>query len=190
MRAFVIFLALITTAFGVMTPTLYAQQAPPAGQHDDVTGLENQPGRGKTLTKEQWEEIRKKIETIKIWRLTEKLRLDTTTSAKLASLLGSFDQQRQGIIHEQMETMREMRVFLKAPNIDETKIKADLDKLEKNQHSLQELREKEYSELKNVLTIEQQARFLLFQQEFRRDIQRMISNARGNGRDRGSMAGQ
>ena len=43
MRAFVISLALITTAFSAMTPTLFAQQGPRAGQHDDMMGLENQP---------------------------------------------------------------------------------------------------------------------------------------------------
>lgn len=173
-----------------MTPTLFAQQGPRASQHDDMMGLENQPGRGNTLSEEQREEIRKKIETIRIWRLTEKLKLDTTTSAKLASLLSSFDQQRQRIVHEQMATMREMRVFLKSPKIDETRVKDDLDKLQKNQHSMQELRDKEFSELNDILTIEQQAQFLLFQQEFRHEIQRMILNARDRNRDRGPMAGQ
>lgn len=190
MRAFVISLALIITVFSAATPVLFAQQGPPARQHDDMMGLENQPGQGNPLSEEQREEIRKKIETIRIWRLTEKLRLDTTTSAKLASLLSSFDQQRQGIVHEQMATMREMRVLLKSPKIDETRIKTALDQLQKNQHSMQELRDKEYSGLKDILTIEQQARFLLFQQEFRHEIQSMISNARNNSRSKGPMAGQ
>ncbi|HYA88361.1 MAG TPA: periplasmic heavy metal sensor [Nitrospirota bacterium] len=190
MRAFLISLALITTIFSAMTPALFAQQSPPAGQHDDITGLEIQPGRGNPLSEEQREEIRKKIETIRIWRLTEKLNLDTTTSAKLASLLNSCDQQRQGIVKEQMATMREMRVLLRAPKIDETRIKTAIDKLQKYQRSLQELREKEYSGLKDILTIEQQARFLLFQQEFRHEIQRMISNARNNSRGKGPGAGQ
>ena len=86
--------------------------------------------------------------------------------------------------------MRELRVLLKAPKIDEISIKIDLDKLLKNQHAMQELRDKEYSGLKDILTIEQQARFVLFQQEFRHEIQRMIANARSGNRSRGPMAGQ
>jgi len=190
MRALIISLALLTAAFSTVTPTLFAQQGPPAGQHDDIMGLEKEPGRGNILSEEQREEIRKKIETIRIWRLTEKLKLDATTSARLASLLSSFSQQRQGIIQEQMTTMREMRVLLKAPKIDETRIKVALEKLQKNQHTMQELREKEYSGLRDILTVEQQAQFLLFQQEFRHEIQRMISNARNSGHGRGPMANQ
>ena len=49
--------------------------------------------------------------------------------------------------------MREMRVFLKSPKIDETRVKDDLDKLQKNQHSMQELRDKEFSGLNDILTI-------------------------------------
>lgn len=190
MRAFVISLALITTAFGAVTPALFAQQGPPAGQYDDMMGPENQPGRGNTLSEEKREEIRKKIETVRIWRLTEKLKLDTTTSAKLASLLSSFDQQRQVIVREQMATMRELRVSLKSQKPDEARIKTALDKLQKDQHSMQELRDREYGGLKDILTIEQQARFLLFQQEFRHEMQSMISNARSSNRGRGPMAGQ
>jgi Spy/CpxP family protein refolding chaperone len=190
MRAFVIFLALIITAFGAVTPVLLAQQGPPAGQYDNTMGPENQPGRVNALSEEKREEIRKKIETVRIWRLTEKLKLDTTTSAKLASLLSSFDQQRQGIIREQMATLRELRISLKSLKPDEAKIKTALDKIQKDQHSMQELRDREYGGLKDILTIEQQARFLLFQQEFRREMQSMISNARSSNRGRGPMAGR
>lgn len=190
MRAFVIFLALITTAVGAVTPALFAQQGPPAGQYDDMMGPENQPGRGNALSEEKREEIRKKIETVRIWRLTEKLKLDTTTSAKLASLLSSFDQQRQGIVREQVATMRELRVSLQSQKPDEARIKTALDTLQKNQHSMQELRDREYGRLKDILTIEQQARFLLFQQEFRREMQNMISNARNGNRGRGPMVGR
>ena len=133
MRAFVISLALITTAFSAVTPVLFAQQGPPAGQYDDTMGPENQSGRGNALSEKKREEIRKKIETVRIWRLTEKLKLDTTTSAKMASLLSSFDQQRQGIVREQMATMRELRVSLKSQKPDEARIKTALDKLQKNQ---------------------------------------------------------
>jgi hypothetical protein len=71
---------------------------------------------------------------------------------------------------------------LKSPKREESRIKSDLEKLEKNNRAMQELKNKEMSGLKNLLTIEQQARYVIFQQEFMREMRGMIHGARGDGR--------
>jgi len=158
-----------------------ARQVPPADRYDDMTGIDNPQAPGGEPSEEKREEVRKKIEAVRIWRLTEALKLDAPTSSKLSALLSSFEQQRMGIMREQMAAMRELRRMLKTPKPDESKIKSALDRLEKNQHAMQALRDKELGGVKEILTIEQQARFLLFQQEFRREMQGIISNARKGG---------
>jgi Spy/CpxP family protein refolding chaperone len=80
-----------------------------------------------------------------------------------------------------MEAMRTLRRALKTTKPDETKLKATLEKLVQNRHAMDELRDKEISGLKDILTIEQQARFVIFQQEFRHEMLGMISGARGGG---------
>ena len=175
---------------GVAPLIAYAQQGPPSGQYDDMMGLDNQRGRGNALSEQKREEIRNKIETVRIWRLTEQLKLDTATSAKLASLLTSFDQQRKGVMQEQAAGMRELRLQLKSQKPDEAKIKSALDRIVKNQSLMQGLREQEWKGLQSILTFEQQARFLLFQQEFRREMQNMIVNARTGNRGRGPLGGR
>jgi len=167
--------------------TAYAQKGPspvqPGGQYDDGMGYESmgQPGRGRPMSEKKREEIRKKIEAVRIWRLTEALKLDANTSAKLSSLLNSFDQQRRTIQQEQMETMRALRLTLKSPKPDEAKLKPLLEKNENNHRAMQDLRGKEINGLKEILTTEQQARFLIFQQEFQREMRGMISGVRGRG---------
>ncbi len=200
MRARTIFF-LLTAAAIIYTYTAapaFAQQAVPSGQNDDAMGFDNQPGRGGGLSEKKREEVRKKIEAVRIWRLTEELKLDENTAAKLSAFLSSFDQQRRDIVREQMATMRELRHALKASKPDEAKLKAALDKLEKNRHAMGDIRDKEIAGLKNILTTEQQARFLIFQQEFRHEMQRMIAGARenapgrrppGNGRTPGRSSG-
>ena len=158
-----------------------ARQGPSADRHDDTTGIDNPQTPGEEPSEERQEEVRKKIETVRIWRLTEALKLDAPTSSKLSALLSSLDQQRWDIMRERMTAMRELRRMLGSSKPDESKIKAVLDRLEKNQHAMQALRNKETGGVKEILTIEQQARFLLFQQEFRREMQGMISNARKDG---------
>ncbi len=188
MRTRTIFILLTAAAIiYTVAPSAFAQQAPPAGQDDDMMGFDNQPGRGDSLSEKKREEIRKKIEAVRIWRLTEELKLDENTAAKLSAFLSSFDQQRRGIMRDQMSTIRELRHALKASKPDEPKLKAALDKLEKNRRAMQDIRDREIAGLRNILTIEQQARFLIFQQEFRREMQRMIAGARGGGPGKGGI---
>lgn len=189
-RTFLISILLsAAVTIGVAPLIAYAQQGPPGGQHDDMMGLDHQP-RGNALSEQKREEIRNKIETVRIWRLTEQLKLDTPTSAKLASILRSFDEQRKDIMQEQAAGMRELRLHLKSQKPDEAKIKSSLDRIVKNQNLMQGLREQEWKGLQGILTFEQQARFLLFQQEFRREMQNMIVNARTGNRGRSPMGGR
>jgi Spy/CpxP family protein refolding chaperone len=86
-----------------------------------------------------------------------------------------------------MITMRELRLLLQSSKPDEAKLKAAIEKLEKNRRAMHEVRNKEFSGLKDILTTEQQARYLVFQQEFRREMRGMISGARGGGPGKGGM---
>jgi Spy/CpxP family protein refolding chaperone len=181
LTAMVLFVAAATTSF--------AQQGPPGG-----TRYENPDARGDAPAEEKRAEIRKKIEAVRIWRLTDELNLDAPTSAKLASFLNTMDRQRMEIAREQRMTMKELRRLLNSPKPDEPRLKVALNKLEKSHHDVQLLRDKELSGLKDILTIEQQARYLIFQQEFQREIRQMIAGARwgsgpGGGRMGNGLAG-
>jgi Spy/CpxP family protein refolding chaperone len=173
-----VLLTALSMIFAAAT-TSFAQQAPRGGTLDNGTGYEHPSGRGDVPSEEKRAEIRRRIEAVRIWKLTEALNLDASTSAKLASLLSSLDKQRMEIAHERMMTMGELRRLLKSPKLDERSLKVALDKLEQNHHAVQLLREKEISGLKDILTIEQQARYTLFQQEFQHEIRKMIAGARG-----------
>src|SRR5450759_5168050 len=91
-------MAVLLTAF---TLTAFGQQRPasiqPVGQYDDDMSVENagQPGRGGPMSGEKREAVRKKIEAVRIWRLTATLKLEAGTSAKRSALLSAFDQQRE-----------------------------------------------------------------------------------------------
>lgn len=87
-------------------------------------------------------------------------------------------------MREQAETMKTLRQALRPQKPDEATIRQLLDKLEKNHNSMQELRSAEIKSVKNILTVEQQARFLIFQHEFHREVRQMIEGARGRGNER------
>jgi len=175
---------ILTIALTLTGMPAFAQRqmsGPMADEPQRETGPFSPEGQGGPPSEERREEVRKKIEAVRIWRLTEELKLDTNSSAKLSSLLSSLDLKRRNTMREQMETMRDLRSLLRTAKPDEAKIKSLLEKLEKNRHEMQGLKDQELKGLKDILTIEQQARFLLFQQEFQREMRDMISGARGKG---------
>jgi Spy/CpxP family protein refolding chaperone len=174
-------LTIVLTMTGIPA---FAQRQMADERPRDAGEFSPEPGQGGPPSEERREEVRKKIEAVRIWRLTEELNLDTDTSAKLSSLLSSLEQKRRTIMREQMEAMRDLRSMLKAAKPDEAKIKPLLEKLEKNHHEMQGVRDQEAKGLKGILTVEQQARFLVFQQEFQREMRDMISGARPKGQGR------
>ncbi|OGW37975.1 MAG: hypothetical protein A2010_15215 [Nitrospirae bacterium GWD2_57_9] len=185
----------------VMTLALFAgaamAQRMPGSAADDRqredAGFAPDQGPEGPVTEERREEVRKKIEAVRIWRLTEELKLDAATAGKLSALLSSLDQKRRTIQREQMESMRTMRQSLRSESPDPARIKRMLDTLENNHREMQELRNSEHKGLKEILTTEQQARYLIFQEEFLREIRGMIGGARrdaGQGQGMRGGAGQ
>jgi Spy/CpxP family protein refolding chaperone len=168
------------TLFGFTGTVVQAQQGPTNAPYDDMTGYENPQGRGKQLSEQQREKIRKKIETVRIWRLTEGLKLDAATSGKLASLLSSLDEQKKNLMRDHMQNMKTLRQTLKSNKPDEGRLKTVIENLETSRRAMQDLKDKEVSGLKDILTIEQQARYIVFQQEFHREMRGMMAKARSN----------
>lgn len=134
-------------------------------------------------SKEQMEKVRKRIETLRMWRLTEALNLDEKTSTQVFPLVGKYDKKRTEIEQSLRSSMKELRKSLKENR--EGNLKSILDKIEENHKALQRIKEEEWAELKKIFTIEQQARFILFQQEFDREIRGIISEAREKRRPEG-----
>ena len=150
-----------------------------SAQQSAVPGRAGRGAPNNGAPEQKREEVQKKVEAIKMWRLTEFLKLDGKTSAKLASVLSSVEQQRRGLMRERMAALKALRLSLKSDHPDESTLRTALDKLEKNQSALTQLRNKEQQGVKVILTTEQQARYVVFQHDFRREMQDMIAGARG-----------
>lgn len=127
-------------------------------------------------SKEQFEKIRKRIETLKMWKLTQALDLDEKTSSQLFPLLSKYDRKRVEIEKSLRRGIKELRESLKERH--EGNLKNILDRLEEDHNALQKIKEEEWTELKKILTIEQQAKYVIFQQEFEREIRKIIAEAR------------
>jgi hypothetical protein len=129
---------------------------------------------------EKRERIRKRIETLRMWKLTEELDLDEDTSARLFPVLSKYDKERAKLQHTIRKDIRELRRSLGSDQ--DADYQGMLDRLEKNHKEMQSIKDAEIKELKTILTAKQQAQYLLFHMQFKREMRRMIDNSRGKGR--------
>jgi|Deesub1362A_J573_1020465.scaffolds.fasta_scaffold00882_13 Spy/CpxP family protein refolding chaperone len=126
--------------------------------------------------REDHEKIRERIETLRMWRLTKALDLDEATASRLFPLLNRYDKKRYRIEKAVRKDMRDLKRALDSRRMDE--LQEILQRIEDRHRELQRLNDEERAELKRILTPEQQARYLLFQYRFKRELREMIEKAR------------
>jgi Spy/CpxP family protein refolding chaperone len=138
-------------------------------------------------SKEQREKVRKRIETMRMWKLTKALDLDEKTASRLFPMLNDYDKKRKEVEREIRKDIDFLKEALELK--EESRIKDLLEVLEQKHNTLKRLGDEERNRLREVLTIEQQARYLIFKMEFRREIRRMIAEAKGRRHKMGGKEG-
>jgi len=148
-----------------------------AGMLNPGTGnAEQQEGGERLMTRAQMEKMRERIETLKMLRLTKALELDERSSALIYPLLNRFDKKRADVELSLWNGMRELQESLKEKR--EARLRALIEKIESDHRTIERINDEERAELKKILSVEQQARYILFQREFNRDIRRIITDTR------------
>ena len=171
MRFLVLLLAL-----GLGVPTVMAQPS----------------GRGAPAPVDRRETIKKKIRALRAYTLTEELKLDDTTAAKLFPVLAKWDDVTDKLLVARTELTRQLEGAgaVKDPRaIDKL-----IDDAVANQKAFWDLEDKRLVELRKILTPAQTARLVVDLPQFERRIQnqlrKAILNQRAGGRGgRGGRAG-
>lgn len=159
------------------TAAICACFAAPAAAQQPGAATGGVPGGGRP-TEQQREEVRKKVEAVRLARLTEVLQLDEKTAAKFIPVITSIEQKRRALMKENQETMRELQIMLHATPPDEAKLKAAISAIDRNRREIASLREREFTTVRDNLTVTQTARYLLFNQEFQQEMRGMVEGAR------------
>ena len=124
----------------------------------------------------QMEGVMQQIQTLKMWKLTKELDLDEQTAARLFPVMNGFDKQRAEIAYNQRLSMNDLRKAVKNGNEDQ--MKDAIRRLVSGRAALEQVNEKEIVELGNILTVRQQAKYILFMPRFNRQMRAMIRQAR------------
>lgn len=150
-----------------------------------VSYSQAQQGPGPGGRRPNREKMRERLNTIKIWKMTEAVGLTTEQSEKFFPI---YNQQRKD--HEKLEKER-FELVDKLSNLadehdgSDSEINKTIDKLIDHDGKFAQLRKKYLKEIAAVISVKQQARLLVFEERFRRRLQEDIRDIRrGTGKRR------
>jgi len=127
---------------------------------------------------EEREKIRENIETLRMWKLIEVLDLTSEQSTQFLPILKDFRDARKKFEDRRREFLKDLETTLESKK-DEKKLKESLDSLENNRREFQINLEKFIEKTKTTLTLEQQAKLLLFEEKFEKRVRETIEQIRG-----------
>ncbi len=128
--------------------------------------------------------VRKKLETLRAWKLTEFLNLDEQTSARLFPAMHEADKARQRIEAGNRGLIQRMAQSLKRGDVNQAEMAKILDRLQENRKEIARIEEMHFTKVRSILSPADTARYILFQIRFRQEIRKRIIRAGREGRDR------
>ena len=122
-------------------------------------------------------QVRKKVEALRAWQLSEVLNMDEETSSRLFPAMREADQERWNLESRNRQLVREMYQSLEGRNPDPQKIDKILDELQSNRRELVRSEERHLERVRQILSPEDTARYLMFQIKFQKEIKRKAVQA-------------
>ena len=114
------------------------------------------------------------MRVMRVWKLTEELKLDQATAAKVFPLLAQFDERARAIGQERREAMRALAEELRGDKPDAGKLTALTERAQANRARRDALEAERWKALGKVLTPVQHAKLLLFLPRFEEGFRRRI----------------
>ena len=139
-------------------------------------GYSYQQGRGSFDGPPQKKELREKINMMRIWKLTEVLDLNEETASRLFPVLHKYKKERDELKHDMKITAKELEKAVNTGSDEE--IRNILRGIKQSRDKLRGIEDKELAELRDILTVQQQAKYILFHQKFKRQIKKRLLQER------------
>lgn len=127
---------------------------------------------------ERMERLRKDIENMRIWKMTQYLELSTEQSTKFFPIFNDFQKKREKLEEERGEMMRRLAEFVESEGKHEAEIRRLMSGLVKDRQKMVDLVDEFRREAGRVLSLKQQAKLVLFEEHFKKEIRGMIEDIR------------
>jgi len=120
------------------------------------------------------------FEALRMWRLTRELDLTEREASRLFPLLKRYSSTRRELFREHRGKLRELEELLRQ-SAPEERIREKIAEVEACMRKMDEARWREWEEVKEVLPVQKQARYLIFQDRFFREFWKtMMRPPKGN----------
>ncbi|MEE9553109.1 MAG: periplasmic heavy metal sensor [candidate division Zixibacteria bacterium] len=148
----------------LMFSPVFAQPGPGMGR-----GSEDGPMR---------QRIREKVKMVKIWRLTEAVGLTPEQSEKFFPVYNQHQKRMEDFEKAKREILDRIKRLSDDPNSSDDEISAAVEEFKAHHRKLGELRESFLGDISGILSVRQRGKLVVFEEEFRRGIQRIIGDIR------------
>lgn len=159
-------------------PFMPSAQADPPPKPVTAGGSDSK--NGDRLRTELFEQMR----TMRMWKLTEELKLDEATAARLFPLLAKFDEQMRELGKERGEVYRTLSEEMKLATPDSNKLLSLVDRLSTNRAKRSTHEAERWVAIRKVLSPIQQAKMILLmprmEEAFRHKIRESLGGAGGD----------
>ena len=125
---------------------------------------------------ERREQLRRDIENMRIWKMTQFLELSTEQSTKVFPIFNDFQKEREKLEEERGEMMRRLGELVESEAEHESEIRRLMSGLVKNREGMVSRKDEFRREAGKVLSLKQQAKLVLFEEHFKREIRGMIED--------------
>ncbi len=126
----------------------------------------------KRLKAEQ--KIRERIEMLRMWKLLEVLDLSDEQAEKFLPIFNNFQKEQKELEKAKRESLKMLENEINKEEVEHRKIEKILNDLEENRMLFEKKRENFLFAAKEVLSLEQQAKLVLFEEIFAEHIKDMI----------------
>jgi len=127
----------------------------------------------------EMERALERINTVRLLKMVDALGLERETAAKLASVSNKYCETRKSLLRNMRKDLDALRQILKKGSPDESELKELVGQVKNLKKELADLKLHQMDEEMNLLTHEQQARYLIFKVDFHKEMHGLIQEIRG-----------
>ena len=127
---------------------------------------------------EEREVIEKKIQTMRVYALTDALDLDEETAIRLFPYLKETDGPIRKLHRTQKKNRRALKKAVQDGGLDDAAVDALLTAISDTEQALIRARVEQMDGLRDILSPEQRAKFFVAQEKFDRELRRKLREAR------------
>ena len=131
----------------------------------------------------EMERARRQVETLYFLRLSETVGLNTEQSAQAILVIRKAQEARRSLAEERRQLLEELNA-LAAAGAGADQIRPKVAQWERNEARLARWRRGLFQELSRILSVEQQARYLLFEENFNTEVRNAVLELRSGGSQR------